>query len=61
MVRVNNRLYGFVDGKLSVSFPCSNISLRYRNIDFNRQRDGSNKRIMPTAAVSLKNARNIKL
>lgn len=43
MVRVNNRLYGFVDGKLSVSFPCSNISLRYRNIDFNRQRDGSNR------------------
>lgn len=43
MVRVNNRLYGFVDGKLSVSFPCSNISLRYRNIDFNRQRDRSNR------------------
>lgn len=43
MVRVNYTLYGFVDGKLSVSFPCSNISLRYRNIDFNRQRDGSNR------------------
>lgn len=43
MVRVNDRLYGFVDGKLSVSFPCSNISLRYRNIDFNRQRDGGNR------------------
>ena len=43
MVRVNDRLYGFVDGKLSVLFPCSNISLRYKNIDFNRQRDGSNR------------------
>lgn len=43
MVRVNYTLYGFVDGKRSVSFPCSNISLRYSNIDFNRQRDGSNR------------------
>lgn len=43
MVRVDYTLYGFVDGKRSVSFPCSNISLRYRNIDFNRQRDGSNR------------------
>ena len=43
MVRVNYTLYGFVDGKRYVSFPCSNISLRYRNIDFNRQRDGSNR------------------
>jgi len=43
MVRVNYTLYGFVDGKRSVSFPSSNISLRYSNIDFNRQRDGSNR------------------
>lgn len=43
MVRVNYTLHGFVDGKRSVSFPCSNISLRYSNIDFNRQRDGSNR------------------
>lgn len=43
MVRVNYTLYGFVDGKRSVSLPCSNISLRYSNIDFNRQRDGSNR------------------
>ena len=43
IVRVNGRLYGFVDGKLSVSLPCSNISLRYRNIDFNRQRDGGHR------------------
>lgn len=43
MVRVNHTLYGFVDGKRYVSFPCSNISLRYCNIDFNRQRDGSNR------------------
>lgn len=28
---------------IMVLFPCSNISLRYRNIDFNRQRDGSNR------------------
>lgn len=43
MVRVNDTLHGFVDGKRSVSFPCSNISLRYSNIDFNSQRDGSNR------------------
>lgn len=43
MVRVNNTLYGFVDGKLSVSLPCFNRGLRYKNIDFNRQRDGSNR------------------
>lgn len=43
MVRVNNTLYGFVDGKLSISFPCSNMGLIYKNIDFNRQRDGSNR------------------
>lgn len=43
MVRVNYTLYGFVDGKRSVSLPCSNASLRYNNIDFNRQRDGSNR------------------
>lgn len=43
MVRVNYTLYGFVDGKRSVSFPCFNTSLRYNNIDFNRQRDGSNR------------------
>lgn len=43
MVRVDYTLYGFVDGKRSVSFPCYNISLRYSNIDFNRQRDGSNR------------------
>lgn len=43
MVRVNHTLYGFVDGKQSVSFPCYDISLRYSNIDFNRQRDGSNR------------------
>lgn len=43
MVRVNNTLYGFVDGKLSVSLPCFNGGLRYKNIDFNRQRDGSNR------------------
>jgi hypothetical protein len=43
MVRVNYTLYGFVDGKLSVSFQCYNTSLRQRNIDFNRQRDGSNR------------------
>ena len=43
IVRVNNTLYGFVDGKLSVSLPCFNRGLRYKNIDFNRQRDGSNR------------------
>lgn len=43
MVRVDYTLYGFVDGKRTVSFPCYNISLRNSNIDFNRQRDGSNR------------------
>lgn len=43
MVRVDHTLYGFVDGKRSVLFPCYNIPLRHNNIDFNRQRDRSNR------------------